>query len=90
MSSFRSAQKSENEDELVADTVENIVTHMIQIQLKADHADNQSNEDYDDVLDIFSRMERLDENDIQSAFIAQLQNTALSYAANSTVPKPRF
>lgn len=74
-------------DELVADAVEDIATPVIQIHSELEHPDNQDNDHDGDAHGTFTHIGRLYDDDAQSCFIAQLQNTAFSYAAMATVPK---
>lgn len=87
MSLFQSTQKLEDEDERVADAVKDIVTHMIQIQSKCDNPNHQDIYQDDVAHDTFSHVASLNNDDLQSNFIAQLQNTFLLQCGNGNCPQ---
>lgn len=61
------------------------------IHITSAHSDgvDQDDSDNDDRV-IFAHMATLENDDVQTSFVAQLQNVAFSYAKTATIPCLRF
>lgn len=89
MSSFQAARELDEVDGLWAKVVEDIITHLIHVHFGGNDVDIQDM-DNENERKVFNHMTRLEGNETQTVFNAQLQNVAISYAAIATITELRF
>lgn len=90
IASFENESSSDEDKEDVADAIDDIVTHFIQINGDSKDPNYEDDNHFDPKEECFSHMATLDDDDSSIAFTAQLQNVAFIHSASGSLPEPRF